>query len=199
MHTCVGKLTSIGADNGLSPGRRQAIIWTNAGLLLIGPLRTNFSEILMEFLAFSFRKMRLKVLSAKRRPFCLGLNVLKCYKKHFAGVLYPKVCGGGEAQMIRLVIIFMLQICCWEMKYVKVSVGFPSQRDSNSKIAPIYWHHHGVATFQKDWTGIFISIAHQFNSKWDLTANMNIYVIFTQLLKKNSHSNHEHISLSLYI
>ena len=30
------RLTSIGLDNGLSPDRRQAIIWTNAGLLLIG-------------------------------------------------------------------------------------------------------------------------------------------------------------------
>ena len=38
----------IGSDNGLSPGRRQAIIWTNAGILLIGPLGTNFSEILIE-------------------------------------------------------------------------------------------------------------------------------------------------------
>ena len=56
---------------------RQAIIWTNAGLLLIGPFGTNFSEILIEILAFSFKKMRLKVSSAKRRPFCLGLNVLK--------------------------------------------------------------------------------------------------------------------------
>ena len=28
----------IGSDNGLSPGRRQAIIWTNAGILLIGSL-----------------------------------------------------------------------------------------------------------------------------------------------------------------
>ena len=64
-HICVGKLISIGADNGLSPGRRQAIIWTNAGLLLIGPLRTNFSEILIKFLTFSFRKMRFKVSSAK--------------------------------------------------------------------------------------------------------------------------------------
>ena len=32
------KLTSIGSDNGSSPGRRQAIIWTNAGILLTGPL-----------------------------------------------------------------------------------------------------------------------------------------------------------------
>ena len=44
-HICVGKLTIIGSDNGLSPERRQAIIWTNAGILLIGPLGTNFSEI----------------------------------------------------------------------------------------------------------------------------------------------------------
>ena len=75
-HICVGKLTIIGLDNGLSPGRRQAIIWTNAGILLIGPLGTNFSENLIKILTFSFQKMRLKVSSAKRRPFCLGLNVL---------------------------------------------------------------------------------------------------------------------------
>ena len=75
-HICVSKLTIIGSDNGLSPDRRQAIIWTNAGLLLIGPLGTNFSEILIKILTYSFKKMRLKVSSAKRRPFCLGLNVL---------------------------------------------------------------------------------------------------------------------------
>ena len=44
--------------------------------LLIGPLGTNFSEILIEILTFSFKKMRLKESSAKWRPFCLGLNVL---------------------------------------------------------------------------------------------------------------------------
>ena len=51
-------------------------MWTNAGILLIGPLGTNFSEILIEILTFSFKKMHLKVSSTKRRPFCLGLNVL---------------------------------------------------------------------------------------------------------------------------
>ena len=45
IHICIGKLTIIGLDNGLSPGWRQAIIWTNAGILVIGPLGTNFSEI----------------------------------------------------------------------------------------------------------------------------------------------------------
>ena len=46
-HIFVSKLTIIGSDNGLSPDRRQAIIWTNAGILLIGPLETIFSEILI--------------------------------------------------------------------------------------------------------------------------------------------------------
>ena len=78
-HICVGNLTIIVSDNGLSPYRRQAIIWTNAGILLTGPLGTNFSEILIEILAFSFKKMRLKVSSAKWRPFCLGLNVLRLF------------------------------------------------------------------------------------------------------------------------
>ena len=75
-HICVSDLTSIGSDNGLSPGRRQAIIRTNAGILLIRPLGTNISEFSFEILMFSFKKMRLKVSSAKRRPFCLGLNEL---------------------------------------------------------------------------------------------------------------------------
>ena len=74
-HICVSRLIITGSDNGLSPGRRQAIIWTNAGILLIGPLGTNFSENSIEILTFSFTKMRLKVSSAKWRPFCLGLNV----------------------------------------------------------------------------------------------------------------------------
>ena len=74
-HICVIKLITIGSDNGLSPGRRQAIIWTNVGILLIGPLGANFSEILMEII-FSFKKMLLKVSSGKWRPFCLGLNEL---------------------------------------------------------------------------------------------------------------------------
>ena len=75
-HICVGKLTIIGSDNGLSPDRRQAIIRINDGILLIGPLGTHFSEILIAILAFSSKKMRLKVSSAKRRSSCFGLNVL---------------------------------------------------------------------------------------------------------------------------
>ena len=76
MHICVGKLIIIGSDNGVPPGRRQAIIWTNAALSLIGPLETNVSEILIDILTFSFKKLHLKVSSAKWRLFCLGLYEL---------------------------------------------------------------------------------------------------------------------------
>ena len=75
-HICVGNLTIIGLDNGLSPGRRQAIIWTNTGILLIGPRGRNFSEILFGIHTFTFKKIHLKMSSARWRPFCLGLNVL---------------------------------------------------------------------------------------------------------------------------
>ena len=62
----ITKLTIIGSDNGLSPGRCQAIIWTNKSILLIGSLGTNFSEILIEIHdTFPFKKMHLKRSSAK--------------------------------------------------------------------------------------------------------------------------------------
>ena len=87
-HICVSKQTIIGSDNGLSSGRRQAIIWTNVAILLIRTLGTNFSEILRIeltyqllnfhfreilmfycpgslFYTFSFKKMHLKMSSAK--------------------------------------------------------------------------------------------------------------------------------------
>ena len=71
-HICVSNVTIIGSDNGLSPGGRQAITWTNVGILLIGPLGTNFSEILIGIQTSSFKKMHLKMSSAKWRPFVLA-------------------------------------------------------------------------------------------------------------------------------
>ena len=62
-HICVVNLTIIGSDNGLSPGLRQAITWTNVGILLIGHLGTNFSEMLIEIHTFSFKKIHMKMSS----------------------------------------------------------------------------------------------------------------------------------------
>ena len=74
-HISIGNLTIIGSDNGLLPGRHQAIIWTNAGILLIGPLGINFCEIIIKIHIFSLKKMHLKM-SGNWRPFCLSLNVI---------------------------------------------------------------------------------------------------------------------------
>ena len=60
-HICVGNLAIIGSDNCLSPGRRHAIIWTDAGILLIGPSETDFNEILIKNHTFSFKKIYLKM------------------------------------------------------------------------------------------------------------------------------------------
>ena len=82
-HICTSKLTTIGSDNGLSPSRRQAIIWTNAGILSIRTLRTNFSEMLSEIHTFSYKKTHLNMSSAKWRQLSFGLNFLtrlkECY------------------------------------------------------------------------------------------------------------------------
>ena len=75
-HICVGKLTIIGSDDGVSPGRRQAIIWNNFRTLLIRNSGTNFSEILSDIQTLPFTKIYLKMSSRKWRPFCHGLNGL---------------------------------------------------------------------------------------------------------------------------
>ena len=87
-HILVSDLTIIGTDNGLSPGRRQAIIWTNTGILLIRTLGIHFSEILSEIHTSSFKKMHFKTSSPKWRPFCLGLNVLS-FNDNYKGCWGP--------------------------------------------------------------------------------------------------------------
>ena len=47
---CLSKLSIIGPDIGLLPGRHQAIIWTSSGILLILTLGINFSKILSDFI-----------------------------------------------------------------------------------------------------------------------------------------------------
>ena len=69
-HIYVNKSTIIGSDNGLSPGLRQSIIWTSAGVLLIRTSWPNFSEILCEIQTFLFIKMHFKIPS---QPQCIKL------------------------------------------------------------------------------------------------------------------------------
>ena len=72
-YICVSKIIIIGPDNGLWPSRRQPIIWTYAGILLIGPLGTNFSDILIEINTFSFfKEIHLQMSSGKCRSIILA-------------------------------------------------------------------------------------------------------------------------------
>ena len=68
----------------------RAIVWTNAVILLIRTLKTNFSQILSEIRTFSFNKMHLKMSSAKYRQLCLGLNVFRMLAKRTG------VCGVAD-------------------------------------------------------------------------------------------------------
>ena len=79
-HICVSKLTITSSNNGLSPGRRQANIWTSAGILLMRTLETNFSKILGKIHSFSFKKMHLKMPSGNWQPSGIGLNVLRALR-----------------------------------------------------------------------------------------------------------------------
>ena len=81
-HICISKLTIIASDNGLSPGRRQAIIWTNAGILSIRPLGTNFIEILIKIYILLLKKIHLKMSSENWWLFCLSHNVLRIWLHH---------------------------------------------------------------------------------------------------------------------
>ena len=45
-------------------------------------LRNNFSEIVIEIITFSVKKMHLKLWSGNWQPFCLGLNELKDLNDH---------------------------------------------------------------------------------------------------------------------
>ena len=72
-----------GSDNGLSPGRCQTIFWTNARILLIGPIETKFSEILIENQTFSlkiyaFENVVCKMLSISFRSQCVNGSYVSC-------------------------------------------------------------------------------------------------------------------------
>ena len=80
--------TTIGSDNGLSPVRCQAILWTHADSLSLSnePLATNLSEISMKMNMFAFKKMYFKMPCAKWWPFyhsspCVEYTMILSLKK----------------------------------------------------------------------------------------------------------------------
>ena len=94
------------------------IIWTNAGILLIGPWRTNFIEILIGIQTFSFKKMHLKMSSAKWHPFCLSLNVLMCWYG-WRQVPVDYICCGDDCWRQ----ILAVNIDVWVVHIYGITVG----------------------------------------------------------------------------
>ena len=75
-HICISKITITGSDNDLSPDQHQAIIWTKAGILLFGPLGTNFGGIFIEihiffFLENAFENVVWKMVAILSQPQCV--------------------------------------------------------------------------------------------------------------------------------
>ena len=140
------------SDNGLSPGRRQAIIWPNTGILLIGSLGLNFSEILMY----------LKMSSAKWRPFCLGLNVLWlgygttiCALCFLLSYHYDEVTMSAMAsQITSLTIVYSTVYSDPDQRKHQSSASlafergihrgpvYSAQMASNAENVSIWWRHH---------------------------------------------------------
>ena len=157
-HICVSNPTIIGSDNGLSPDRRQAIIWTNARILLIGPLGTNCSEILIEILNVSLKKMRLKVSSAKWRPFCLGLNVLMIFLFGVITVAWHERYGILNYRQLNCLFNLLqgLKLKIWEF-HIHNSIWWDSNTDwwiplsicqwcENERVHS--WYHDGKTRYQ---------------------------------------------------
>ena len=160
MHMCVNKLTIIGSDNDLSPDRRQAIIWTNTGILLIRTLGTDFSDILSTIHTFSFKKMNLKMLSGKWRQFCLGLNVLissyGLQRSLLSTLLWRHNERDGVSNHQPQDCLLNRLFRRWLKKTSKLRVTglcvgnspvtgeFPAQKASNAENVPIWWRHHDI-------------------------------------------------------
>ena len=112
--------------HGLSPGRRQAIIWDNAEILLIGPLGINFSEILIEIQTFSQQKKHLKMASAKWRLFRLGLNSFSLWP---SDTIWRQKSGSTLAQVMA---------CAWGHQAItRTNVDWSSVKSSDIHIRAI--------------------------------------------------------------
>ena len=85
-HICVGKLAIIGLDNGLSPGRRQAIIWTDSGIVLIGPLR---NKLQWNFIRHSYSFIKENALKNVVFEMASILSRPQCVNDYFCWFVWP--------------------------------------------------------------------------------------------------------------
>ena len=123
MHICVSNLTIISSNNGLSPDWHQDIIWSNTGMLLIGPSGTNFSVIQNEIYTFALKKMHLILSSAKRQPFCLGLNMLNAGSAYILNsisvvTVFTDVLAPNGARPLARTVLILFKLTCLTDKWI---------------------------------------------------------------------------------
>ena len=145
-HICVSRLTFTGSGNGLSPGRRQAIIRTNAGMLLIGPLGTNFSENLIEILTSSFTKMRnlesvvCEMAAILSRPQCVKLYVNS--KGAAAAIMALTRIYSMQASHTKACLIMLILSPCNSMSMTSVFTGLCNYvACSQCSACSVLFHH----------------------------------------------------------
>ena len=149
-YICVGNLTIFGSDNGLSPDWYQAITWTSAGILLIGPLGTNFSEILIRIHTFSFQKMHFKTSSAKRRSFCLSLSVISFAQSQIQVLIYSCF------WMCINVVFFFISIHpnLIAGNHNQVTLMIKSNGSTENEIYLCIWYHLSIMICHELWKSI---------------------------------------------
>ena len=169
-YICVVHLTIIGSDNGLAPGRRQAIIGTNAGILLIGSFNRdkrqwNFNQNSCIFIQENaLEKVVCKRMAILPRPqcfkshsqnrqFCLELNVLK--HDHIVFSLqwrHNALDGVSNHQRLDCLLTRLFRRRSNKTSKLRftglcegnspVTGEFPTQRATDAENGSIWWHHH---------------------------------------------------------
>ena len=96
--------------------RRQAIIWTSAGILLLGHSRTNFNDMFFEIQALTLKEIYLKISSAKLRPFCVGISLLSArfdsFRERVQGTPL-NICTHTTTLHLIYNMLFIHKIRCW--------------------------------------------------------------------------------------
>ena len=116
-HICVSELGHHYSGNGLLSIQRQAITWSDAGLLSIELLGTNFSEIWIGILSFSFKKMHLKMLSAKMAA--------SLSRERWAKFVWNVV---------------LVSACSWWYDQAVFQIKFPHQSCLSTNVHPEMWN-----------------------------------------------------------
>ena len=123
-HICISKLTMIGSDNGLAPGRCQGIYLNQCQVFVNWTLRNKSQWNFNQIPTFSLMKMHLKISSMKWRPFCLGGDELNNW--------CAESCWGNAKIYLRFVLFL----------YTKMTQAveiFP--RGKKGCIYPVFQHH----------------------------------------------------------